>query len=248
MVRIASFFLSLSVSLSLVAQVAPAPLSNASLQAQLKSAVMARWDALEKGDFQVYGAFLDDGFLMIDDDGSALTKSNLINEVRHNQQKGNREHNSEPAEIRVWGAGDTAVLSYKTTNTALFAGQQIVTDQRILENFVLRNKKWLLVSRAEVPIPNSSRQPAQVNPAAFRDYVGQYETAPNSVVKVWREGDRLYEEWPGEQKTSDFPLTDSVFYQHLQPGLLNFVRDETGAVTGFQLWIGDSTITGRKIR
>lgn len=248
MVRIAYLLLWLSLSVSLVAQVSPAPLSNASLQAQLKGAVLARWDALEKGDLQAYAVFFEDGFLMVTGDGRVLTKATLINLVRHNQQIGQKEHNSEPGEIRVWGAGDTAMLNYKITNTAPLAGQQIVTEERVLESFVLRNKKWLLVSRAEVPVPNASRQPAPVNAAAFRDYVGQYETAPNSVVRVWREGDRLYEQWPGEQKALDFPLTDSVFYQHEQPGLRNFVRDETGAVIGFQLWIGDSTITGRKVR
>lgn len=249
MFRIASLILSLSFSLSMFAQTSAVSTSNASLPGQLKGLVMARWHALEKGDFQGYGAFLDDGFLMVNDDGRVLTKGDLINEARQDQQAGNREHNSEPGEIRAAIAGETAILSYKTTNTASLAGQQVVTEERVLENFVVRNKKWALLSRGETPIPNGSRPSVPVNSAALPDYVGQYETAPNNVVKIWREGNRTFEQWPGGHKKSlDFSLTDSIFYQQEEPGLLNFTRDENGAVNGFQFWIGDSTIVGRKIR
>jgi len=248
MLRMIVLALLLSLPEMMSAQPTPPPPQNASLLTQLKSAVLARWQALEQDDFQTYAAFFDDGFMMVSADGTVFTKASLLKLVRENQQAGAKEHNSEPVEIRVYGYPDTASMSYKTTNTAPFAGQKIAGDERVVENFVLRSKKWVLVSRAEVPVPNVSRQPVQVDATAFDAYVGQYETGPNSIVKVWREGNRLYEQWPGEQRMRDLPLSENVFYQQGQPGLLNFVRDGSGAVTGFQLWIADSTIVGRKIR
>jgi hypothetical protein len=248
MVRIAGWLVALASSLSAIAQVAAPPPANAPLQTQLKSALLARWQALERGDFQTYAAFFDDSFMMVADDGSVLTKASLVKQAREDQQAGIKQHNSDPVEIRVWSTAELATLSYKTTTTTPFAGQKIVNDERVLETFALRNRKWILLSQAGVAIPNRNRQPAQVDASKFDAYVGQYETAPGSVVKVWREGNRLFDQWPGDQRMRDLPLSDSVFYQQGRPGLLYFVRDESGAVTGFQLWIGDSSIVARKVR
>ncbi len=122
-------------------------------------------------------------------------------------------------------------------------------ELRIVETYVKRNGRWLLIARAESEIPNANRVPAKVDPELLDEYVGEYQVSPGNVVKITREGDHLMEQGQGDPKPeADLPLSASAFFQREQPGVLTFTRSSEGKVDQYVLWIYDTTIIGKKVK
>jgi hypothetical protein len=90
---------------------------------------------------------------------------------------------------------------------------------------------------------------AKVDPKILDEYVGEYQIAPGNVVKITHEGDHLMEQGPDDPApVADLPLSENIFFQREQPGVLTFTRSPDGKVGAYVLWIYDSTITGKKVK
>jgi Domain of unknown function (DUF4440)/Domain of unknown function (DUF3471) len=213
------------------------------LEAELRNALRERWDALARGDAVSYGAFLDDDFLA-PDNGLVYDKKALVERA-----KGLKESSSEPREVSVHGDGHAAVMVYRTTSRDQVAGAEFTEELRVVETYIKRKGRWLLTARAEIEIPNANRVPAEINPEVLNDYVGEYEIRPGKIVKVTRQGNRLFEQGPDDPTPEeDLPLSSSSFFQRQQPGILTFTRASDGKVNFYVLWLYDSTIAGKKIK
>jgi len=213
------------------------------LESELRSVLHERWAALARNDVEAYGAFLDDDVL-IPDNGLLYDKKSLIERARTL-----KETSSEPHDVQVHGYKDAAVMVYRTTSREPFLGQEMTEELRIVETYVKRNGRWLLIARAEGEIPNANRVPAKVDPELLDAYVGEYQVSPENVVKITREGDHLMEQGQGDPKPeADLPLSASAFFQREQPSVLNFTRSSDGKVDQYVLWIYDATIIGKKVK
>jgi hypothetical protein len=89
---------------------------------------------------------------------------------------------------------DAAVMIYRTTSHVPLAGQEFTEELRIVETYVKRNGRWLLMARAESEIPNANRVPAKVAPELRNAFVGDYQISPGEVVRITRAGDSLMEQ------------------------------------------------------
>ena len=215
----------------------------ATLEAELRNALHDRWAALARGDAAAYGAFLDDEVL-IPDNGLVYDKKALVERVRTLQ-----ESSSEPREVRVHGDDHAAVMLYRTTSHEQLAGVELTEELRVVETYVKRNGRWLLTARAENEIPNANRVPADINPQLLDAYVGEYEIRPNKIVKITRQGSRLFEQGPDDASPDeDLPLSANSFFQREQPGVVTFMRAPDGKVNSYVLWIYDTTVIGKKIK
>ena len=86
----------------------------------------------------------------------------------------------------------------------------------------------LLGDKYEIP---SAKTVAKVDPKIYDAYVGQYELAPNFIMTVSREGDRLMVQPTGQSKSEIFPESETTFFPKEIEASLTFVKDEKGNVT-----------------
>jgi len=102
----------------------------------------------------------------------------------------------------------------------------------------------LFGEKYEVP---RERVVAKVDPKIYDAYVGQYEVAPDFVLTVTREGDRLMAQRTGQDKSEWYPESETRFFLKVVDAQVTFVKDEQGRVTHLVLHEGGDR-TAKKIK
>ncbi len=85
---------------------------------------------------------------------------------------------------------------------------------------------------AETP---AAPQTVRVDPALYDAYVGDYELAPNFILTVTREGDRLMTQATGQQKVEVFPASETEFFLKVVDARITFAKGPDGKVTSLVL-------------
>lgn len=88
----------------------------------------------------------------------------------------------------------------------------------------------------------------KVDPAVFDAYVGDYELAPNFVVTITKEGNKLMGQPTGQEKTELEPISETEFVVPSVKANVSFEKDSSGKVIGLILVQGGQTIKGKKIK
>lgn len=71
----------------------------------------------------------------------------------------------------------------------------------------------------------------KVDPKIYDAYVGRYELAPNFVLTISKEGDRLMAQATGQPPFELFPSSETKFFLKAIDAQITFVKDEAGKVT-----------------
>ena len=87
-----------------------------------------------------------------------------------------------------------------------------------------------------------------VDAKTFDAYVGEYELAPNFILRVFREGDKFMTQATGQNQIEIFPESDTTFSPRTFPAKLTFVKDAEGKVTSVRLNQGGRETVGKKIK
>ena len=90
--------------------------------------------------------------------------------------------------------------------------------------------------------------PVTVDAKVLDAYVGEYELAPNFVMRVFREGDKLMTQATGQPQIEIFPESDTVFYPTAFKAKITFVKDAEGKVTEMKLNQNGRERSGKKIK
>jgi hypothetical protein len=123
------------------------------------------------------------------------------------------------------------VASYRLELDEDWAGQKLFGASRFTDVFALREGRWLLVAHQETPQPNARRLAAQVDPALYDAYAGEYRITPGYAIEVKREGNKLMERWPGDAGyVEDVPVSESTFVARGEAGMTVYVKDQDGKV------------------
>jgi CubicO group peptidase (beta-lactamase class C family) len=77
----------------------------------------------------------------------------------------------------------------------------------------------------------SERKVATIDPKIFDGYVGAYQLAPDFVLKVTRDGDRLLTQATGQGQIEIFPTDDHNFFAKVVDAQITFVTDTNGRAT-----------------
>lgn len=88
----------------------------------------------------------------------------------------------------------------------------------------------------------------QLDPKIYDAYVGQYELAPNLVVAVTKEDDRLMIQLTGQPKVEVFPEAETKFFLRVVDAQITFVKDEKGQVTHLVLHQGGQDRQAKKVQ
>jgi CubicO group peptidase (beta-lactamase class C family) len=79
--------------------------------------------------------------------------------------------------------------------------------------------------------PMPSRIEVKVDEEILSTYVGSYELAPNFILTITKEGDRLFAQATGQGKNELFATSPTQFFLKVVDAQVEFVKDETGKVS-----------------
>lgn len=220
--------------------------NTANLEQELRTAMEQRRAAVEHGDVDGYAKLVADDLVLIDDDGSVRTKASVLQQIRH---EGSRP-SARISDLRVQVNGEIGIVTYHVDRADTFGSQIIKYESRQLETYKRHSNRWVLVSRAIVPLPYPNRIPAVVDPSVYDSYSGVYDFGNNFLITVKRDGDNLtsiVSEDKDKIPQRLLPFSDVSFYQDKSTGVLTFIRDSKGKVVRLEVWDGNSTVQGRRI-
>ncbi|MFC1725455.1 serine hydrolase [candidate division KSB1 bacterium] len=94
----------------------------------------------------------------------------------------------------------------------------------------------------------SAFDPAEINPAVFKEYEGDYEVAPGFVLTFIRRENRFFTKATGQPEMEIFPRSETEFFLKVVDGSVKFVKDGSGKVTGLVINQGGREIPAKKIK
>ena len=106
-------------------------------------------DAILKGDASANERYLADSFTFIAPNGMVSDKAQGIADIKSGNLK---FESSKVDDMKVRVYGDTAVVTYTTTDKATYKGQDISGQYRWTDVFVKQGGKWQIVSGQGTPI------------------------------------------------------------------------------------------------
>jgi serine-type D-Ala-D-Ala carboxypeptidase/endopeptidase len=100
------------------------------------------------------------------------------------------------------------------------------------------------------PLSEPPRQRAEVRvaPEVLRQYVGDYQLAPNFSIAVTIENDALFIQATGQPRFPVFAETETDFFLRVVDAQITFQRDASGEVTGLVLHQGGRSTPGARVR
>ena len=97
-----------------------------------------------------------------------------------------------------------------------------------------------------LPPPREHKEVA-IDPKLFDRYVGRYQLAPNFILTVTREGDKLMTQATGQPKVQIFPESEREFFLKVVDGQITFETDSTGRATGLVLHQHGANVPAKRI-
>jgi len=102
-------------------------------------------------------------------------------------------------------------------------------------------------TRTDKPLP-AERKEIKLDPALYDQYVGEYELAPGFFVVITKEDGKLMGQATAQPKVELFPEAETKFFLKVVDGQVEFVKSDTGKVTGLILVQGGQRLPGKKIK
>jgi len=97
------------------------------------------------------------------------------------------------------------------------------------------------------PDPGSDPAEADVDPALYDDYAGEYQVAAGFVISITREADRLMGQAPGQPRVLLTPKSETRFAVEGLAADVIFERDESGQVNRLVLHQGDEETSAKRL-
>jgi hypothetical protein len=189
----------------------------------------ARIEAIERRDLAVWSRYVADDCILSDDDGNLISKAQLM---EHLKLPPGYDRSVNPRDFVVHLYGNTAVMNYRVTAHEQFTDTDIISEQRVTETYIKKNRSWLLVARQWENLPVNFRKPIEVDTSAYKDYVGQYEWRPGTTDNIIMKDGKLWSEM-GVDADECLPRGGETFFFKDDLGSISFSRDAGSHVTGY---------------
>jgi hypothetical protein len=88
-----------------------------------------------------------------------------------------------------------------------------------------------LVNPALMPPPPKEHKEVAVDSKLFDGYIGEYQLAPDFILTITRQGDRLFLQATGQPRFQIFPEGDRDFFLKAVDAQITFVTDSQGRAT-----------------
>ncbi|MDA1315639.1 MAG: serine hydrolase [Acidobacteria bacterium] len=111
-------------------------------------------------------------------------------------------------------------------------------DGRATSLTLHQNRRHMPAKRMEgeaPPEPAPKYTEVEVDPKLFDGYVGRYQLAPNFILTITAEDDRLFAQATDQPKFEVFAKTATEFFFKIVDALITFATDESGRATALTL-------------
>jgi ketosteroid isomerase-like protein len=153
---------------------------------------------------------------------------------------------NEDVQVRIYG--DTAIVTGRIVVKTQFSGQAEINFQtRFTDTFLRRQERWQVVARHYSRLP-VERTVVKVDPKVYDQYVGQYELAPNFVLTVTKEGEKLKSQATGQPQFELLPVSEFAFFIKDISALFIFMRGPSGEVDQMLTVQGGRIIQARRVK
>ena len=106
----------------------------------------------------------------------------------------------------------------------------------------------LLDSRAPLlPAPKEHKE-VTIDPKLFDGYTGQYQLAPNFVITITREGDKLFAQATNQPKFQIFAEGEKSFFLKVVDAQITFETDAGGKATSLTLHQNGAHMPGKRVQ
>ena len=152
-----------------------------------------------------------------------------------------------PYQIISHGGRDTGYRSFIMLVPEKSLGIVAATnyDRTPIENIM---DAALTISLGEEFVPRNERKAISLDPTILRQYIGVYEIAPEVMLKITLEDNRLLTQVGERPKTEIFPRSETTFFLKVADVRMIFDKNDKGEV--FQLIIrqGTSDMFAKKVK
>ena len=87
---------------------------------------------------------------------------------------------------------------------------------------------------------------AEIDPAVYDKYLGEYDIENVGTLKVTKENGHLYSQMAGQPRVEMFPRSETEFFFKIVNAQITFVKDNDGKITSLILKQAGMTMTGKK--
>jgi hypothetical protein len=195
-----------------------------------------------RGDKQTFDRIVADDFTRTDESGKFATKAEERALVQAPPPSLNASLTNEDMKVRFYGnvAIVTGLIVSKVQGSLSF-------QSRFTDTFIKRGGRWQVVARHYSRVP-SERIASKVDPKIYDDYVGRYEIAPNVVLDITKEGEKLMSQTTGQAKMELLPESEIEFFIKGFTAQFVFVRDGTGRATKLIINQEGQRVTAKKLQ
>jgi ketosteroid isomerase-like protein len=187
-------------------------------------------DAGQTGDKAVLDRYLDPEVVFVNEDGSISGKKGVLDGA-HPPPAG-VTMSIHVTDWKMRRHGDVAVASFVDDLAENYHGQVLDFKYRSIEVWKHKGTDWRMISSETLTLPEDPRA-IQLSPGALHEYVGTYQVAPELMVKISLQSDRLFvalnDGTPSEMKVE----VRDVLFTPGRSGRKVFQRDSQGRVTGY---------------
>ncbi len=99
----------------------------------------------------------------------------------------------------------------------------------------------------ELPKPKEYKE-ITLDAKLLDGYVGQYQLAPNFILTITREGDKLFGQATGQPKAQIFPEGDREFFYKVVDAQITFEADSSGRVTSLTLHQNGMNMPAKRVQ
>jgi hypothetical protein len=198
------------------------------------------WAAARSRDVGTLDKLTNDAFLSTDDGSVRRGRKELLADFKQPEGRIHNETDERPAILsftKHW-------IDFDKEAGISFGATSVTT--RV---FTCKDGEWKSVAFHETDIPNKHRQPQASD--HLGDYIGRYRLGENGdrgEISVARDGDKLFETWPGDKPTEILAGKYDTFFMRGDSWVARFVRDKTGSVSGILYTLQDGEIEAKRVR
>jgi ketosteroid isomerase-like protein len=204
--------------------------ASETLSEKLKRQTQEFSDAGHTGDKAVLDRYLDPEVVFVDEDGSVSGKKDILDGA-HPPPAG-VTMSIHVTDWQMHRHGDVAVASFVDDLAENFHGQTLDFKYRSIEVWKQKGTDWRMISSETLTLPEDPRA-IHLTPEVLHEYVGTYQVAPELIIKISLQSDRLFvasnDGAPSEMKVE----VRDVLFTPGRSGRKVFQRDSQGRVTGY---------------
>lgn len=199
-----------------------------------------------RGDKATFDRIVADDFTGTDESAKVRNKAQERELIQASPSSIKASLTNEDVQVRIYG--DTAIIVGRIVYKAQPGGQTEISFQsRFTDTLLKRQGRWQVVARHYSRLP-PERTAVKLDPKVYDAYVGQYELAPNFVLTVTKEGDKLVSQATGQPKFELQPESEIDFFIKDISALFIFMRDEKGEVNQLITIQDGRIISARRVK